>query len=404
MKALLSSDGVLEFETRTQIWLFDGVLVLLGLFLTSYSRWDPSMVDALRYALGNYPNTTLLVIACVSTVAFWFSAEVLFCFLNQRRTGDRAVFEQQVEGGTAGKGAAVGYQKDALLGYKPSPNVRLISKLTFKGRRIFEFSSSTDEHSRRITPVQTVGEIDKFILFFGCSFTFGEGVQNDETLPFFVGQLASRYQPYNYGVNGYGPQQMVAKLQRGEIRTEIKQSEGEGVLVYTFIDDHIHRAIGSQHVVTQNWGRYMPYYALNSKGDLERRGDFVSGRPGLALLFWLLGKSEIANYFRIGVHPMVADDDFRLVAQMFVESRNAFSRLFNSDKFFVLIFPGSVWGDRLIPHLQKNGVQYFDYSALFDPSQAGLSVTGDPHPTPKAYRIVAERLARDLGILDTRTQ
>jgi hypothetical protein len=107
-------------------------------------------------------------------MALWFSTEVLFYFLNHRRTGDRVVFENQIEGITVAEDAGEGYQKDRLLGYKPLPNMRMVSKMTFKGRQIYKVIYSTDEHSRRITPVQSVGEIDKFIFFFGCSFTFGE--------------------------------------------------------------------------------------------------------------------------------------------------------------------------------------------------------------------------------------
>ena len=398
MKRFFSSDGVLELDTRIQIWFFDVVLVLLGLLLIWYSRSTPA-ASVLRRSIRNYPKTTALVFGFVLTVALWFSTEVLFYFLNHRRTGDRTVFENQIEGIAISQGAAEGNQKDALLGYKPLPNLRMVSKMSFRGRQIYKVTYSTDEHSRRITPVQSVEKPNKFILFFGCSFTFGEGVQDDETLPFFVGQLASRYRPYNYGVNGYGPQQMVAKLQQGDIRAEI--NEPEGILVYTFIDDHIHRVIGSQHVA-QNWGRYMPYYALDSVGNLERRGDFVSARPGLALLFWLLKNSEIARYFEVGVPHRINDQDFNLTAKIFAESRSAFSQLFSGERFFVLIFPGSSWGKRLIPYLEKDGVQYLDYSNLFDPAQTDLHIEQDPHPTPKAYHMVAERLTRDLGILDAK--
>jgi hypothetical protein len=36
-----SSDGVLEFEIRAQIWFFDGVMVLLGVILIVWSRRPP---------------------------------------------------------------------------------------------------------------------------------------------------------------------------------------------------------------------------------------------------------------------------------------------------------------------------------------------------------------------------
>jgi len=339
LKKLFSSDGILEFESRIQIWFFDTACVLLGIALAWYSHWAPPTAKAVRHSVRNYPNTTLLILGLVSTLAFWFSAEILFYFVNHRRMG-RVVFEQRVEGIAAREGVMRGYQRDVLLGHKPLPNVRIFSKMTVKGRPIFEFTCSTDAQSRRVTPGQRLVDIDKFILFFGCSFTFGEGVQDNETLPYFVGQLASRYRPYNYGVNGYGPQQMVAKLQQEEIRREIKQPGG--VSIYTFIDDHMSRMIGSQRVIAMNWGRYMPYYGLDSNGNLERRGNFLSGRPGLTLLFRLLGKSEVARYFRIGERHTIGDDDFSLIAKIFAESRNAFSRIFNSEKFFVLIYPGPI--------------------------------------------------------------
>jgi len=401
MKRLFSSDGFLEFETRIQIWFFDAVLVLSGLFVLWYARRTAGE-GALRHSIRNYPKTTASVFAFVLAAIFWFSTEVLFYFLNHFWTGDRVAYEHHIEEAfsrvaTLGEG----YQKDALVGYKPSPNMRKTSKMTFNGRPIYNVTYSTDELGRRITPIKTVGKPDKFILFFGCSYTFGDGVEDDETLPFFVGQLASRSRPYNYGVSGFGPQQMVAKLQQGNIKAEI--DEPEGFLVYTFIDDHVHRVIGSQHIV-QTWGRYMPYYGLDSGGNLERRGDFEGGRPVSTLLFSLLRKSEIAQYFRVGVPQRINDDDFALTAKIFLESRNAFSRLFKRENFFVLIYPGSVWRKKLIPHLEKAGVQYFDYFNLFDPNQTDLHIERDRHPTPKAYRIVAERLTLDLRIQEARKE
>jgi hypothetical protein len=44
LRKFLSSDGVLEFETRAQIWVFDVVLILLGLFLIRFSRWTSSAI------------------------------------------------------------------------------------------------------------------------------------------------------------------------------------------------------------------------------------------------------------------------------------------------------------------------------------------------------------------------
>jgi|GEM_PF-703142 len=394
LKRLFSSDGVLEFETRVQIWFLDVVLVLFGLFLIRCSRWASS-ASALRNWLKNYPRTITLILSFMPMLTLLICAEGLFYFLNRLRSHEAPVYEHRLQGALPPSKKLS--QKNELLGYKARPNARLASKMTLKGREIYNVTYSTDSHSRRITPVRAVGQADKFILFFGCSFTFGEGVQNDETLPFFVGQFASRYRPYNYGMNGYGTQQMLAKLQEGGIKREI--AEKQGILVYVFIDDHIDRVIGSQKIA-QAWGKNMPYYVLDSNGNLERRGNFTTGRPSLALWYRLLGKSEIATYFNFDISYGVDEDDLKLTARIVEDSRNAFSRLFESDDVYVVLYPGSKIGKRLFPHFKRARVKYLDYSELFDPTREDLQIEGDAHPTPKAYRWLAHQLTQDLGIQD----
>ena len=76
--------------------------------------------------------------------------------------------------------------------------------------------------------------------------TFGLGVNDNETMPFYVAHFASHYRPYNYGVSGYGPHNMLAQLQRGNLTKEI--NENHGIAIYTFIDHHIDRAIRTMRV------------------------------------------------------------------------------------------------------------------------------------------------------------
>jgi hypothetical protein len=48
---------------------------------------------------------------------------------------------------------------------------------------------------------------NRCMLFFGCSFTFGEGVDDHEAMPYVAGTLAN-LRAYNFGFPGYGPHQM----------------------------------------------------------------------------------------------------------------------------------------------------------------------------------------------------
>ena len=86
------------------------------------------------------------------------------------------------------------------------------------------------------------------MVFFGGSNTFGEGVEDNQTMPFFFAAAAPDTAVYNYGFCGYGPQQMLALLEDHRIDPLI---DGRDVIgVYLFIDAHVQRAVGSMVVVT----------------------------------------------------------------------------------------------------------------------------------------------------------
>ena len=387
---LFSSDGTLEFETQAQIWFFNIGLVLLGLFLIWYSCWASS-VKALRYWIQNYPRTTASAFGLGMAVVFLFSLEVFFYTLNRVRADHSKVQESGMR-----------FVRTEPLGHKNPANTRAVEKMSLNGREIFNATYSTDGYSRRTTPLKNTGRAERFALFFGCSFAFGQGVQNEETLPSRVGELAPRYRPYNYGVIGYGPQHVLIKLEDPSLRSEIE--EKDGILIYTYIHDHVYRVIGT----INHHGREMPYYVLDSNGNPLRKGNMVSGRPGIALWYWLVGNSQTAQFFQLGFDSRIDEDDIKLTAKIIVEARNAFSRSFNRSEFYVLLYPNpasrSVGPEavrkKLIPYLEAAKVKYLDYSELFDPfdPSQGLRIEHDPHPTPKAYRLLAEQLTHDLGI------
>ena len=382
---LFSSDGALEFETRAVIWFFDLALIGIGLFLVWYSRFGSS-IEALRYCQARYPRGTALVIGILLSAILLVCAEVFFFALNQAKTDHSRVEDFGVQ-----------FVRKEWLGFENHPSARFVHRLRLGDREIFNVTYSTDSLARRITPANNSGAKNRFGLFFGCSYTFGFGVADDATLPSQVGQLAPVYKPYNYGVIGYGAQHVMLKLQDPKLRNEIE--EKEGVLVYLFIDDHIQRVTG----IVNHHGREMPYYTLDARGELQRNGDMVSGRPGRSLWFWLLRQSQMAAFFQVGMDSSIGVEDIRLTTKMIEEARNSFCRTFRSSRFYVLLYPdsGSRFRNSIKKHLERAHVEYLDYTELFDPNADGLRIEADNHPTSKALRLVAEQLVRDLKLADS---
>jgi hypothetical protein len=317
--------------------------------------------------------------------------EGLFFALNIGHSEGHHVYITQPDGqpGTV-------HQKDELLGYKLVPNNQIHVIEVSRKRTTYEATYTINEYSRRMTPVENPGHRPHDILFFGDSFTFGYGVNDNETLPFFVGQFASAYQPHNYGISGQGPQQLFAILQDEGVTEGISRQDGGHIIgIYIFINKHIYRAIGTMKMHNR-FGDVSPYYVLHDD-ELVRKGTMVSGRPVLSIVYPILGSSQTIRYFQFDF-PEINDGHLRLTTKMIVEARNNFTEKFNSEEFYVILYPSS--GELLIPYLETAGLEYLNYSDVFSPRETGLSIPYDGHPTPQAYRILAEKLTKDLGIYD----
>jgi hypothetical protein len=259
------------------------------------------------------------------------------------------------------------------------------------GDIIYDIDVVTDEFGRRMTPASGARRLH--VLFFGCSFTWGDAVQGHETLPAAFAAAATEYRPYNYAFRGYGPQQTVQQLRNPDIRAQVP--ERDGIAVYTAIDEHIRRAIGSLRIV-EGARRTFPYFRLDRDGRLVRDGSFVSGRPWRQLFYEVLSSSRVLRYFDLDVPAAISDGHFALTAALVADARDSYRARFGSDRFYVILYPGSRLLSGLRPHLDRHQIRYFDYANLFAAETRPTIIEGDGHPTPLAYRLVAARLAEDL--------
>ncbi len=290
------------------------------------------------------------------------------------------------------------FHYDKNLGYIPKPNVTVESIRKYNdGEVIYRALYSTDREGRRITPVDSPQARKRFALFFGCSFTFGEGVAADETLPHFVGKLARCYTPYNYGFSGYGPQQMLAKLQSRTLTGEIR---GDSGVALCFSGD-VNRVIGSMYVYN-GWAKDFPYYFLDGNGDLVRNGSFTTGRPLLSFFYRHLGTTRLASALKARHPYTITDDHIKLTARVIEESSKLFKRQFNSDAFYFVQFPEAKnpIAVKLLAFLKAAGVKVLDYSDRKEFSAKGFRIEGDGHPTAKWNEELAKLVVGDLRLND----
>lgn len=288
---------------------------------------------------------------------------------------------------------------DPVLGYKPFPDSTYWGTRVRGGRihggtdTIYHVRYRTESHSLRQTPVDSTSPL-KYALFFGCSMTFGEGVEDAETIPATFGKRAPGYRPYNFAFSGYGPHQTLARLQRQSPRSYVP--EPEGVAVYVYIDDHVNRVIGTLTNFTYNGGN-VPYF--HHDGDSLRYGGLM--REARPLRSWLYGKlmrSNILKFFKIGYPFRLSDDDYALTADILAESARAYRQQFGNDNFYVLLYPTTTSVEPMKSLLRQRGVRVLDYTKLFPATDPKYAIRYDEHPTPLANRVLVERLVKDLKL------
>ncbi len=159
---------------------------------------------------------------------------------------------------------------DDVLGWAP-PKARTFHVFKynptgfFHGPRwlLFDDYYTIDPGGLRIAPPYQKNGQEGTALFFGCSFTFGEGVRDDETLPYQVGiQSEGRYRTFNFAFEGYGAAQMLAAIEHGIVSRDV--DTGPRYAFYVAIPDHVWRVAGRVA-----WGNHAPRYVLDSDGTVQ---------------------------------------------------------------------------------------------------------------------------------------
>lgn len=288
--------------------------------------------------------------------------------------------------------------KDSHGIIKPLPNgrYRSVSRRKKNGSLIYDVIYSIDKYSRRIAPALNKESRVNDAIFFGCSFTYGEGLQDDQSIPARFAARAPAFMPYNYAFHGGSAADMLTKLKSGTLKGEIP--EKNGALVYIFIDAHIQRVIGSMSVAG-SWGKEHPYYDLNSKDAVIDKGDFLTGRPFLTHLYIILSKSKLINFFKIDFPLRLSSRNIHLTARVIEESFRAYKEQFPAGHFYVVIYPGSLQGKFLIPELSKMGIETVDYSGLINVRDMRYVLAPeDLHPSALAADKIGGQLALDIDV------
>ena len=158
--------------------------------------------------------------------------------------------------------------EDPQLGWFHRPNVKESFRIPDQPLH----TVSTVENGARATgPRVFTRELRRDIIFVGCSFTYGWGLNDEETFAWKVQAALPYWNVHNFGVDGYGTCQAYMLLKR------VFQSEHfhKPVVIYGFIDEHEQRNVAdffwhyllSNRTATDNIS--LPSCILDSSGSIS---------------------------------------------------------------------------------------------------------------------------------------
>lgn len=246
---------------------------------------------------------------------------------------------------------------------------------------------SVNEQSRRITP-ERGKEADSAVLLFGCSFTFGIGVRDEETYAWKLAQaLGEKYQVINLGVPSYGAHQLLALIESGRLEPIFKRYKH----IYAFfltISDHPRRCIGFAP-----WARRGPRYIVDGER-VVYVGDLAETKRFHGVVDDVLRYSAFYQAIRFNPVFYNAQQALALHTALIAEAAKKL-------KARNISLTAIIWPDfpEIIEKLEAHSLSILNLAPAmpdWDKGDAGppYVIPYDGHPGPLGHEIVARELFR----------
>ncbi|KAA0992726.1 hypothetical protein [Dyadobacter aurulentus] len=283
-------------------------------------------------------------------------------------------------------------EPDSILGVKARRNASILWLPRNKNTRFDSVKINIDSLSRRITPASSDTFPDKYALFLGCSYTFGDGVSDDQTMPYYFQQNSPAFKAYNLGYLAYSPLHALARLQHESLERQV--TEQDGVAIFTLINDHIDRVIPATRWIALTKGK-LPY--LNTE-TMQTEGLFADRRRVYTDMILGSETSGIKQLFKLGYPKYHTEKHYQLVIDILKKTEEEYIKRFKKNRFYVVIFPGNPLPVEMKKLLQDSKIKYFDYSGLTSTDDKMLPFD-NAHPAPVLYKMVAKKLSEDLALI-----
>lgn len=272
------------------------------------------------------------------------------------------------------------------IGSLPLPNTSIRFREFLDGRPLDDVTYKIDVHGLREIPDAVQGRPYK-AAFFGGSFMFGHGVENNQTLPYYFVQNSSRtFAGFNFAGEGWGPHQMLREIETGFVRRVAGVPE---LAIYEAIPDHLRRVAGRAP-----W-EDGPKYELCGNDAACFSGPFHSEAYGI----WhrWLDESWIVRFSESRFAQLSRPSDIPLYLAVLKRTRSLLAE--DGTRFVVVMWDQNELAKLMMKTLRENQFDVIALSSIVsenEPARHPL-VQPDRHPSPATNRAIASYLWKQFG-------
>lgn len=269
---------------------------------------------------------------------------------------------------------------------------------------VYDTIVNLNKHGFRVTSQKSKFENNKHLFFVGCSATFGEGLQDDQTFPYLVSNHFDGRKVVNMGLRGTGVQDHVYFWRALNFPEIYPQSEG--MMIYTIIPDHFARLVRTWSYL--NWA--FPYSTVFKEKSLQMIYDgTVEDKWSYSISKWL--KKAHLDYWWLRLSHFYSNYQVKNagndVARMLLELKTTYLKRYPKGRFVLNWMRQPIMLDEegytnFKMKLAELDIEYWEPPAndkliLESLEKNTWHIKRDGHPTPYAHQLHYQFLSKHLS-------
>jgi hypothetical protein len=273
------------------------------------------------------------------------------------------------------------------------------------GKLIYRQEVETDEWGRRKSYEPYFSKV--LVLFFGCSYTYGSGLQQQETLPYQFSK-ATQIDSANYALPAYGPHGMLRQLELLPLQEQTPSSYSSVYATYVFYGFQWRRATGGAAWIAKMGGGH-PFYKLDPVSKkVSYQGVFAEVQPVKMWLVRLFSQFHLMHYLpQLWGDEKVTEEDQLLFCGMVNKSgellREKLGSRFKGLKIIHPLFEHDKSWSEFLSGAKKcfdSQVELIEFKIPGSREEWAIDSVLEDHPNAKFNELLSQFLAQEWQELE----